>query len=87
MACASALLALQFVLQYTLGLRAMGVTQAVLLNLVVFVPCSCLFTFALLYLQRHERLSRKDWLPWVAALGGCLSPHPRDADGGLVPTD
>ena len=26
MACASALLALQFVLQYTLGLRAMGVT-------------------------------------------------------------
>ena len=67
MACASALLALQFVLQYTLGLRAMGVTQAVLLNLVVFVPCSCLFTFALLYLQRHDRLSRKDWLPWLAA--------------------
>ena len=67
MACGSALLALQFVLQYTLGLRAMGVTQAVLLNLVVFVPCSCLFTFALLYLQRHDRLSRKDWLPWLAA--------------------
>ena len=67
MACGSALLALQFVLQYTLGLRAMGVTQAVLLNLVVFVPCSCLFTFALLYLQRHDRLTRKDWLPWVTA--------------------
>lgn len=67
MACGSALLALQFVLQYTLCLRAMGVTQAVLLNLVVFVPCSCLFTFALLYLQRHDHLSRKDWLPWATA--------------------
>lgn len=66
------LLDVQFVLQYILGLRAMGVTQAVLLNLVLFIPCSWTISLALLYLQRQGRVSRTArWMggaTWAAAL-------------------
>ena len=51
------LLDVQFLLQYTLGLRAMGGTQAVLVNLVLFIPASWAITLALLYLQRQGRVS------------------------------
>lgn len=51
------LLDVQFLLQYTLGLRAMGVTQAVLVNLVLFIPASWAISLALLYLQRQGRVS------------------------------
>lgn len=66
------LLDVQFLLQYILGLRAMGVTQAVLLNLVLFIPCSWTISLALLYLQRQGRVSRTArWMggaTWAAAL-------------------
>lgn len=58
-----ALLDVQFLLQYAFGLRAMGVTQAVLLNLVLFIPCSWFISLALLHLQRqgHESTVAK-WM-------------------------
>lgn len=66
------LLDVQFLLQYILGLRAMGVTQAVMLNLVLFIPCSWTISLALLYLQRQGRVSRTArWMggaTWAAAL-------------------
>ena len=51
------LLDVQFLLQYVFGLRAMGITQAVLVNLVLFVPASWIISLALLYLQRQGRVS------------------------------
>ena len=51
------LLDVQFLLQYTLGLRAMGVTQAVLVNLILFIPANWAIALALLYLQRQGRVS------------------------------
>lgn len=72
MTAGMALLDVQFVLQYILGLRAMGVTQAVLLNLVLFIPCSWTISLALLHLQRQGRVSRlARWMggvTWAAAL-------------------
>lgn len=62
MAMATALLAVQFFLQYKLQLRAMGVTQAVMLNLLFFVPCSWLLSMSVLYLQRQGSVSRLEWL-------------------------
>ena len=53
-----ALLDVQFLLQYIYGLRAMGVTQAVLLNLILFIPCSWTISLALLYLQQRGNVSR-----------------------------
>ena len=41
------LLGVQFLLQLTLGLRSLGVTQAVMLNLVFFIPCSWLMSLAI----------------------------------------
>ena len=54
------LLAVQFMMQYVLKLRAMGVTQAVMLNLFFFVPASWMFSLAVLYLQRQGRLTLFD---------------------------
>ena len=72
MASATATLTLHFLLQLTLDLRAMGVTQPVMLNLTMLIPASYLFSRAVLLLQRHGRLSRRDrWagpLTWGAAL-------------------
>ena len=66
------LLDVQFLLQYIFGLRAMGVTQAVLVNLVLFIPASWTISLALLYLQRHGRADRTaQWIggaTWVVAL-------------------
>ncbi len=72
MATATAVLAVHFAMQLTLGLRAMGVTQSVMLNLTMLIPASYLFSRAVLTLQRHGRLSRWDrWagpLTWGAAM-------------------
>ena len=77
MATATATLALHFALQLTLGLRAMGVTQSVMLNLAMLIPASYLFARAVLLLQRHGRLSRWDrWagpLAWGAAMAMLLA--------------
>ena len=72
MATATATLALHFALQLTLGLRAMGVTQSVMLNLAMLIPASYLFSRAVSMLLQHGRLSRWDrWagpLTWGAAM-------------------
>lgn len=66
------LLDLQFLLQYIYGLRAMGVTQAVLVNLVLFIPSSWNISLALIFLQRQGRVGIIDrWVggsTWAAAL-------------------
>lgn len=53
----TSLLALQFLLQYIFGLRARGVTYAVMLNLAFFIPCTVFFSLAVLYLQRRGKVS------------------------------
>lgn len=72
MACAMSLLSIQFLLQYMLHLRALGVTQAVMLNLAMFIPCSYLISVAVLLLQRQGHLTRLDkhigWITWVVAM-------------------
>ena len=66
------LLDTQFLLQYTLGFRAMGVTQAVLVNLLLFIPCSWTISLSILYLQRQGNVVITDkWLggaTWAIAL-------------------
>ena len=67
------LLAVQFLLQYVLGLRQMGVTQAAMLNIVFFIPCSALLSLSVLNLQRQGRLTRLEcWVvapTWLLAAG------------------
>jgi AraC-like DNA-binding protein len=69
------LLALHFALQLTMGLRLMGVTQSVMLNLAMLIPASYLFARAVLLLQRRGELSLTDqwtgpavWLVTMAML-------------------
>ena len=68
----TALLGLQFFLQLVFGLRKMGVTQAVMLNLTVFTLVSWLLSLAVLRLLTPGRLSLIDkWLGgavWLAEL-------------------
>ncbi len=59
------LIGAQFVVQYTLELRAMGVTQAVLANLTFFVPASSLMNLTILNLQRQGRLTRFERWAWT----------------------
>ena len=60
MTIGTALLALHFTLQLTMGLRLMGVTQSVMLNLAMLIPASYFFARAVLLLQRHGELSLTD---------------------------
>ena len=63
MAGGTALLALHFVLQLAMGLRLMGVTQSVMLNLAMLIPASYFFSRAVLLLQRRGKLSLADrWM-------------------------
>ena len=67
------LLGVQFLLQYVLGLRQMGVTQAAMLNLVFFILCSALLSLSVLNLQRQGRLTRTEcWVvvpTWLLSIG------------------
>lgn len=54
----TSLLAIQFFLQYLLGLRANDVNAAVRLNIAFFIPCSAFFSLAIINLQRQGYLSR-----------------------------
>ena len=63
MAGGTALLALHFSLQLAWGLRLVGVTQSVMLNLAMLIPASYLFARGVLLLQRRGRLTRLD--RWV----------------------
>lgn len=56
------IIAIQFLLQLMLGFRQMGVTQGVLLNLLLFMPASMLISVALLSVQRKGRVGLADWL-------------------------
>jgi AraC-like DNA-binding protein len=57
-----ALLSVQFLLQYLFNFRQMGVTQAVYVNLMMFMPCSAMISMAILCMQRYGRTKRGDWL-------------------------
>jgi len=67
-----AIIGVQFLLQYIFGLRAMGVTQAVMLNLAMFIPSSWLLALSLICLQRQGFISRSDQymglLTWLVSL-------------------
>lgn len=56
------ILALHFLLQLLLGLRSKGVTEAILLNLFMFVPAAWLLSLGVLYIQRRGEVRRRDWL-------------------------
>ena len=62
MAGATSLLFIQFLLQYTLHFRAMGVTQGVFVNMLFFVPCAWQMALAVLYLQRSGKIQLHEWL-------------------------
>lgn len=73
MLSATAVVGVQFLLQYIFRLREYGVTQAVMLNLSLLIPATVLLSFALLCLQR--RLEPRDvyigvstWLLTLALL-------------------
>lgn len=80
-AACTALLVLHFVVQFKLQLRDTGhVAQALLLNLATFIPCSALLSVAILYLLRHEYITKLDrfigiptWIGAMALLGFGLS--------------
>lgn len=56
----AALLGIQFFLQFIFGLRAQNVNAAVTLNLAFFIPCSVLFSLAVINLQRQGYLSQME---------------------------
>jgi len=62
MASGLAVLSLQFLLQYAFGFRAMGVTQAVFINELFFIPCIVSMSLAILYVQRQGKLSYNEWM-------------------------
>ena len=62
MTIGTGLIAVQFLLQYIFGFRQMGVTQAVLINLLFFTPASLLCSMAILYVQRKGHVARREWL-------------------------
>jgi AraC-like DNA-binding protein len=61
MAAGTGLIAVQFLLQYIYGFRQMGVTQAVLFNLLFFTPASLLCGMSILYMQRQGDVITKEW--------------------------
>lgn len=63
---ALALIGVQFLIQYVTGLRAMGVTQAVLVNLALLLPASGLMSLTILNLQRQGRLTAFERWLWPA---------------------
>ena len=60
MTTGTALLSLHFAIQLNTGLRLMGITQSVMLNLAMLIPASHLFARAILLLQRRGELSLAD---------------------------
>ena len=56
------ILALHFLLQLILGLRSKGVTEAIMLDLFMFVPAAWLLSVGVLFIQRKGDVKRRDWL-------------------------
>lgn len=84
MAGATSLLFVQFLLQYTLHFRAMGVTQGVFINLLFFVPCAWQLSLGVLYLLRNGKVLRQEWTAGIVAYltlvailltGGLMNGH------------
>ena len=62
-----ALIAVQFLIQYITELRALGVTQAVLVNLTFLMPASALMSLSVLNLQRQGHLYAFERWGWIVA--------------------
>jgi len=79
LAIGTTLLALQFLLQYIYGFRTIGITQAAMINLLFFIPCTSLFNMTMLNLQQQGHIEQKTWavaigttvITWVL-LGGTI---------------
>lgn len=62
MAAGLALLGIHFVIQFVFKLRVQGVTPAVFVNLLFFIPCSYCLSLCVLNLLRQARLRPLEWL-------------------------
>lgn len=62
MTAGTVLLPIQFLLQYTLHFRQMGVTQAVMVNLLFFIPAAWFISLAVMNLLRQGRITKRDWV-------------------------
>ena len=75
MAGGSALLAIQFLLQFILELRAKNIDMALTMNLAFFIPCSALFSLSITNLQQKGILNKRDkflGIPvWIVAMALC----------------
>lgn len=67
MTAGTLMLPIQFLLQYTLHFRQMGVTQGVLVNLLFFIPCVWLICLSILNLLRQGKVKRHEWLVGLVA--------------------
>ena len=71
LAAGLALIGVQFALQYAFNFREQGVTQAVFINLLFFIPCSTLISVSILNLQRQGRIRLWEYMTgpvaWIAA--------------------
>ena len=67
MAAGTTMVAVQFLLQRIGGFRHMGISQAVLWNLLLFMPACLIINMAVLHIQRRGSVSRREWL-----LGGAI---------------
>lgn len=81
---AMVMLFIQFLVQYVFGFRSQGITQGVAINLLFFIPVSCLLTVALLYLQRHGTVPRSVWLIGGLCWGGAILLIVMTADFTMV---
>lgn len=66
MTAGTLLLLIQFIIQYTTHLRQIGVTQAVLVNLVFVIPYDYFMNLAVLNLLRQGIIKRHEWLVGLA---------------------
>ena len=80
MVAGTVLLPVQFLLQYTLHFRQMGVEPAVLVNLLFFIPSAWLISLAILNLLRQKALGSLDWYvgfgSYVAVVALLLGANP-----------
>ena len=90
MVAGTALLPVQFLLQYTLHFRQMGVEPAVLVNLLFFIPAAWLISLATLNLLRPNGLNRYDWFvglgSYVVVVALLFGANPTGGHGVLAVT-
>ena len=56
----------QFLLQFMLGLRDLGVTQAAIINLAMFLPCSWMMGLAVLFMQKGYVTKKDKYIGLIA---------------------